>query len=263
MRVADAHAFITTVERLTGTRPKTLDAICQALIAVDAVTVETPATLGDLADGGQLTAANAEKLITSAAQHQLDVGSVKAEATAGLLRRWNTVFRDGTAAQEVTELIAPIWAEHWEALRAARELDIGPETTADQVLDTGTSEHLDAWQALPVHRAALDQILSMVADLVEFGAVPLGNPIHFDSRPRAYAVAAFFLADDALGRHDELVRVLADRSRYATERAGLWLRLTSVAGIQFNSARAARVTMAAAIADRTASAQHHYDATHS
>lgn len=256
-----AHQFINLVADVTGKRPKMAGDIAATLNAVAAVAEEdSRPTIEDKAFSGELNARNAAALLAERAAPVSTMTEARAEAVNGLLRRWRAgIAAVGPIAREVSDLLAPVWVEHWTAFQHAAETGIGPSTTADDVVDSGNPAMVTAWQSLDEHRRPLDQIRQITDQLVEWRAVTALDPRFYDQRPLTFARAAWYCDGPGV---DVFGRLMSDPLRWNTRRGGLWLPATTVPGLGLRHVTDVDAFLREDNAARTQAEADHYAATH-
>ncbi len=133
------------------------------LLSTPAAAPQAEAPILDAAPRGRLNQQMLEKLLEPAAIASLTDAYRKdlaARSSFILLGEWHRQVKTG-GADAVLDSLRPGWDEHAQAIDHARSL-INPESTAEQVIESGEPELVTAWQGLNSHISAIGRI-SLVA----------------------------------------------------------------------------------------------------
>ncbi|MGC5246427.1 hypothetical protein ACPXB3_05830 [Gordonia sp. DT219] len=247
------------VEKLTGTTPPVIAGHLATLDAIHAVATDAQRPdLAVLAARGELTPKNVEKLIHEAAAPQPDYGTAREQATTGVLRAARADLL-GDGGDQIIDALRPVWDEHWAGIHKARAAGVTSSSTADQVLASDDPDAARLWRELADHRDALDAVEALVSELA-MELLPALNPSHLpDTRPLLYARALMFV-DDTRSHVFDIGRLLASPRR--TERGGIWLRATTLPGVELRRIAEAKASAGAFIAELADTAHREYAATH-
>jgi hypothetical protein len=123
---------------------------------------------------GTLDTRTLEKLLPAAATAQLVDGyrrDLAGRAEHVLLGQVHRELDAGAAADQILDGLRNSFNEHAQAISHARTL-INPESTAENILQTGQPELVSAWQTLTGHLTVITRIAAVAS---QFGCLPTAS----------------------------------------------------------------------------------------
>jgi hypothetical protein len=157
----DCQRFAAAVSAAGGELPDKLRHLLSAyeLLSSPAAAPQAEAPILDAALSGRLDRKTLDKLAEPAALASLTDAYKKDLAVRSsfiLLGEWHRQVKGG-GADAVLDSLRPAFDEHAQAIERARTL-INPESTAEQVIESGQPELVTAWQGLNGHISAIGRI---------------------------------------------------------------------------------------------------------
>ncbi|WP_109523896.1 MULTISPECIES: hypothetical protein [Nocardia] len=240
--------------------PASLQLILDNIEAVRNWKVQEPRTIEKAMAEGKLDPSTIGALLHDVvAEPAKDPRLVQQQALAVLARQFNKALH-GTSGDEAMAALRPAFEQSITALEAARELGIGAETSAEQVIELG-NKAVDAYRTIPSHRATLDTINDVIYSLSYGGDFQIfpHYPWMAIGAGSECVMAAFYL-DGAERDMFGAARVLINDGKI--RRGGRWMRLLSVSPVKLNSVTRAREIIDYWNSEHVAAEQREFVQTH-
>lgn len=235
--LGNISSLTANITALGGHLPDELQAVVDAIAAVDAWTPAPAADIASLCQRGELTADTAATILDDALiQPNRKPGDLKVTAKYELTQRFTRLLA-GAAGDDMIESIRPAFTTECTAVAAAAEL-VGPNDRID-ILESADDKVIAAWRALAEHRTTLDRVGQLVDELnMSFDGLGGPQPWHGP----CWLDAAMYATD--VGHLDPLGRALLTPSGTGGPRAGKWHAIASA--ITLNTLTEARGILAEA-----------------
>ena len=150
-----------------GTVPDVLGHLLSGTGLIEGLSAAPAPVIGIVEElaAGRMTSQRLSKVIEAAAQQQAVAncaGDLKRAMEPQIVQRFHAALRDG-AADEIISSLESAFDAAAEAIAHAKSVIGSGESTLEHVLDTGTSETVEAWQQLPRHLATVTAVAGIAS----------------------------------------------------------------------------------------------------